>query len=92
MDPSGRYVLGMQVDFEHRTPEADDIIKIGIIDLDNNDKWSEIGESRAWNWQPVCVFTPMERGDENPPGAGHRRVDHSNVYGKYGRVGSLSSE
>ncbi len=56
MDPTGQFVLGMQVDFEHRTPEADDVIKIGVIDLENDDKWSEIGESRAWNWQQGCML------------------------------------
>ena len=56
MDPRGQFVLGMQVDFEHRTPEADDVIKIGVIDLKNDDKWIEIGESRAWNWQQGCML------------------------------------
>jgi len=34
-DPTGRYALGMEVDFEHRSPKADDIIKIGMVDLKN---------------------------------------------------------
>ena len=32
-DPDGRYVLGMEVDFEHRSPRADDVIKVGMVDL-----------------------------------------------------------
>lgn len=32
-DPTGRYVLGMEVDFEHRSPRADDVIRIGMVDL-----------------------------------------------------------
>jgi len=28
-DPSCRYVLGMEVDFEHRSPRPDGVIKIG---------------------------------------------------------------
>jgi hypothetical protein len=28
-DPTGRYVLGMAVDFEHRSPKPDDVITIG---------------------------------------------------------------
>ena len=32
-DPTGRYVLGMEVDFEHRSPLPDDVIKVGMIDL-----------------------------------------------------------
>jgi hypothetical protein len=55
-DPTGRYVLGMQVDFEHRTPTADDIIKIGIIDLQEGDRWTEIGTSNAWGWQQGCML------------------------------------
>ncbi|MCE5251449.1 hypothetical protein LLG96_14645 [bacterium] len=55
-DPSGRYVLGMEVDFEDRSPEPEDVIKIGMIDLRDNDRWIELGESRAWNWQQGCML------------------------------------
>ncbi|WP_339910256.1 twin-arginine translocation signal domain-containing protein, partial [Symmachiella dynata] len=41
-DPSGRYVLGMEVDFEHRSPRPDDEIKIGMVDLQDNDRWIEL--------------------------------------------------
>jgi len=54
-DPSGRYVLGMEVDFEHRSPKADDIIKIGMVDLKNGDHWTELGQSSAWCWQQGCM-------------------------------------
>ncbi len=50
-DPTGRYVLGMEVDFEHRSPRPDDVIRMGMVDLKDNDRWIELGESRAWNWQ-----------------------------------------
>lgn len=55
-DPTGRYVLGMQVDFEHRTPRPDDVIKVGMVDLHRGDQWIELGESRAWNWQQGCML------------------------------------
>jgi len=55
-DPSGRYALGMQVDFEHRSPRADDVIKIGMVDLQNNDRWIELGRSSAWGWQQGCML------------------------------------
>ena len=32
-DPTGRYVLGMSVPFEHRSPEPDDVITVGMVDL-----------------------------------------------------------
>src|SRR5262249_37988065 len=55
-DPTGRYVLGMEVDFEHRSPKPDDVIKVGMVDLQNKDQWIELGESRAWNWQQGCML------------------------------------
>jgi hypothetical protein len=55
-DPTGRYVLGMQVDFEHRSPTPDDVIKIGIIDLQDNYSWKEVGTSKAWGWQQGCML------------------------------------
>ncbi len=55
-DVTGRYVLGMQVDFEHRLPNAADVVKIGIFDLADNNKWIELGESNAWCWQQGCML------------------------------------
>ena len=56
LDPTGRFALSMQVDFEHRSPGAGDVIKIGMIDLEGGDSWIELGESRAWNWQQGCML------------------------------------
>jgi Tol biopolymer transport system component len=55
-DPTNRYVLAMQVDFQNRSPGKEDVIKIGMIDLKDNDRWIELGESRAWNWQQGCML------------------------------------
>ncbi|MHC4569597.1 MAG: hypothetical protein ACYTE3_28055, partial [Planctomycetota bacterium] len=55
-DPTGRYVLGMEVDFEHRSPKPDDVVKIGMVDLKSGDKWTQLGESRAWCWQQGCML------------------------------------
>lgn len=55
-DPTGRYVLGMEVDFEHRSPRPDDVIRIGIVDLQDKNRWIELGESRAWGWQQGCML------------------------------------
>ena len=55
-DPTCRYVLGMEVDFEHRSPKPDDVINVGMVDLEDNDKWIELGESRAWCWQQGCML------------------------------------
>lgn len=55
-DPSGRYVLAMEVDFEHRSPTADDVIRVGMVDLQDGDRWIELGQSRAWCWQQGCML------------------------------------
>lgn len=55
-DPSGRYVLGMEVDFEHRSPQPGDIIRLGMVDLLDNDRWTEFGQTRAWNWQQGAML------------------------------------
>ncbi|NLX98503.1 MAG: hypothetical protein GXY83_20275 [Rhodopirellula sp.] len=55
-DPTCRYVLGMEVDFEHRSPTPDDVIKVGMVDLAEGDNWIELGQSRAWCWQQGCML------------------------------------
>lgn len=55
-DPSNRFVLAMQVDFEHRSPTADDTIQIGMVDLHDGDRWIELGQSNAWCWQQGCML------------------------------------
>jgi len=55
-DPTCRYVLGMEVDFEHRSPKPDDVINVGMVDLQEGDKWIELGETRAWCWQQGCML------------------------------------
>ena len=54
-------VLGMQVDFQKRSPTSDDVIKMGYFDLKNNDQWVEIGESRSWGWQQGCMLQWIPR-------------------------------
>ena len=64
-DPTNRYVLSNQVAFEHRSPRADDVIKVGMVDTKDNDKWVELGQSRAWGWQQGCMlqWLPGETGE-----------------------------
>ncbi|MFO0907391.1 MAG: hypothetical protein U0794_03350 [Isosphaeraceae bacterium] len=55
-DPTGRYVLGMAVGFEHRSPRPDDVIEVGMVDLHDQDRWIPLGTSRAWCWQQGCML------------------------------------
>ncbi len=63
-DPTGRYALGMEVDFEHRSPCAQDTIRVGMVDLQDNDRWTELGVSRAWNWQQGCMLQWLPRSKD----------------------------
>ena len=55
-DPSDRFVLGMEIDFEHSSPRPDDVIRLGMIDLCDQDRWRELGTSSAWCWQQGCML------------------------------------
>jgi hypothetical protein len=55
-DPSGRKLLGMEVDFEHRSPEGEDTIAVGLVDLADGDRWVELGRTKAWCWQQGCML------------------------------------
>ena len=54
--PDNRFVLSNKVDFEHRSPTADDEIEVGMVDLHSNDEWIPLGRTRAWNWQQGCML------------------------------------
>jgi len=56
VDPTGRYVLGMEVDNFFRSPTQDDILKIGMIDLEDGKRWIELGQTSAWSWQQGCML------------------------------------
>lgn len=55
-DPTNRFVLSNRLNFEHRSPTPDDVIQVGMVDLDEKDRWIPLGESRAWNWQQGCML------------------------------------
>lgn len=55
-DPSDRFVLGMRVGFEHRSPLPDDTIEVGMVDLEEGDRWVPLGSTKAWNWQQGCML------------------------------------
>ncbi|EMI23046.1 putative secreted protein [Rhodopirellula maiorica SM1] len=55
-DPTNRFVLSGEVAFEHRTPRADDTIRVGMVDTADNDKWIPLGKSSAWGWQQGCML------------------------------------
>ncbi len=63
-DTTDRYVLGNEVAFEHRSPAAENAIRVGMVDLADGDRWIELGRTRAWNWQQGCMLQWLP-GDES---------------------------
>lgn len=63
-DKTGRYVLAMRVYFKDREVTKDDAAEIGYIDLQNNNKWTGIGTTTAWNWQQGCRLQWRPGSDE----------------------------
>ncbi|MEQ1826002.1 MAG: hypothetical protein ABL921_08640 [Pirellula sp.] len=54
--PDHRFVLSNKVTFEHRSPAPEDEIEIGMIDLQEKNRWIPLGTTRAWNWQQGCML------------------------------------
>jgi hypothetical protein len=54
--PDNRFVLSNRVDFEHRSPAAEDVVEVGMVDLHEKDRWIPLGTTRAWNWQQGCML------------------------------------
>jgi hypothetical protein len=55
-DPTGRYVLCNEIDFDLRIPCATDVIRLGYFDLENNNQWVQFATSSAWSWQQGCMM------------------------------------
>lgn len=56
LDPSGRYLLGLAVNFVERPPTAADAAVVGMVDLEGQYRWIEIGKTCAWCWQQGCML------------------------------------
>ena len=63
-DSTGRYALGMKVYFQNRDVKSTDKADIGVIDLQNGNAWTKIGETTAWNWQQGCRLQWRPQSDE----------------------------
>ena len=56
VNASGRYAVANEADVFFRSPQASDTLKVGLIDLDNNYQWKQIGTSNAWGWQQANML------------------------------------
>ncbi len=61
--PENRFVLSNRVRFQHRSPTAADMIEVGMVDLEDQDRWIPLGRSNAWNWQQGCMLQWLPGSD-----------------------------
>ena len=54
-DNSGKYFLCMQSSFQHRPPTADDELTLGVVDLEGNNEFRPLAQTKAWNFQQGCM-------------------------------------
>lgn len=55
-DGSGRYLLSLETSFIDRPPAADDVATVGVIDLQNGNRFRPLAQTRAWNWQQGAML------------------------------------
>ena len=55
-DATGRYILGLEATFIDRQPTADEAVKIGMIDTQDDNKWIPLGKTLAWCWQQSTML------------------------------------
>jgi Tol biopolymer transport system component len=55
-DLTGRYMLGLEADFCERLPEAGETSTVGMIDLQDGNRFIPLAETRAWNMQQGCML------------------------------------
>ncbi len=75
-DRASRCVLGMELGFEHRSPQPEDSIRIGMVDLQDNDRWIDLGETHSWCWQQGCMLQWL-------PGSKNEVIYNDRVSGQF---------
>ncbi|CAN5810892.1 hypothetical protein BH23PLA1_BH23PLA1_01640 [soil metagenome] len=48
---TGRYLLGQQIEYCDRQPEPGETLTIGMIDLNDDNRFLPLDETAAWSWQ-----------------------------------------
>jgi hypothetical protein len=51
LDSSGRYHLAMEVDFTNRMVEVGEMATVGMVDLQDSDRFIPLDTTTGWHWQ-----------------------------------------
>lgn len=77
--PDDRYALAQRAPFDDRPPRPDDVLEVGMIDLQDGDRWIPLGTTTAWCWQQGCMLQWL-------PGHDDRIIYNTREEGHYGSV------
>ncbi len=50
-DKSGRYMLVNEIGFADRQPNPGELLTLGMVDLKDGDRFTELAKTPAWSWQ-----------------------------------------
>ncbi len=50
-DQTGRYLLASEIDFVHRQPEPGEPVTVGMVDLQEQNRYVPLDTTIAWGWQ-----------------------------------------
>jgi hypothetical protein len=59
-DATGRYLLALETTFIDRPPTPDDAAVVGMVDLQDGNKWIPLDETYAWYWQQGTMLQWLE--------------------------------
>lgn len=51
----GRYALVLQTDIKNRLPTTDDVAVLGVVDMQDNNSFTPLTETRCWNFQEATM-------------------------------------
>ena len=62
---SGHRILAHEVPFNDRPPNKDDSVQVGVVHLDDGDRFEPLAETHSWNWQQGAMLQwhPVEDED-----------------------------
>ena len=77
---SGRYILGLELDFIDRMPNPEDAATVFIIDTQKNNKIIRLDKTHGWNPQQGTMFYWNPNNDEHQFFFNDRDVETGQVY------------
>jgi len=63
-DATGQYLLASQIGFFDRNPKPGEKLTVGMIDLENDNKYIPFDRTLAWSWQQGTMLQPVGTSSE----------------------------